>query len=87
MKQTWPARPHAWCITESASPAIASATVLGDIRDHIDRLLRESHFKDNVRRLQQSYAAYVDGRVAERSIDSLLSRPADHESVTGDTQP
>ncbi len=58
-----------------------------DIRGHIDRLLRESHFKDNVRRLQQSYAAYVEGRVAERTIASLLSRPPNHKSVTGDTQP
>lgn len=58
-----------------------------DIRGHIDRLLREPHFRDNVGRLKQSYAAYVDGRVAERTIDSLLRRPPDHESVTGDTQP
>lgn len=58
-----------------------------DIRGHIDRLLREPHFKENVRRLKQSYAAYVEGRVAERIIDSLLSRPPDHKSVTRDTQP
>jgi UDP:flavonoid glycosyltransferase YjiC (YdhE family) len=62
-----------------------------DIRAHIDRLLREPHFRDNVRRLKQSYAAYVEHRVAERTVDLLMSRPSptssDYKSVTGDTQP
>jgi UDP:flavonoid glycosyltransferase YjiC (YdhE family) len=58
-----------------------------DIRGYIDRLLQEPQFRDNVRRLKQSYEAYVEGRVAERTIEWLLNRPLDHESVTGDTQP
>jgi UDP:flavonoid glycosyltransferase YjiC (YdhE family) len=47
-----------------------------DIRAHIDRLLREPHFRDNVSRLQQRYAAYAQHHVAERTVDSLLRRPA-----------
>jgi UDP:flavonoid glycosyltransferase YjiC (YdhE family) len=62
-----------------------------DIRGHIDRLLREPYFRDNVARLKQSYEAYVEHRVAERTIDSFLSRPtpmaSDYKSVTWDTQP
>jgi UDP:flavonoid glycosyltransferase YjiC (YdhE family) len=42
------------------------------IREHIDRLLDEPRFETNLSRLQQRYRAYVENRVAERVVDSLL---------------
>jgi UDP:flavonoid glycosyltransferase YjiC (YdhE family) len=45
-----------------------------EIRAHIDRLLREPRFSDNVKRLQQRYAAYAEQQVAERTVDALLNR-------------
>jgi UDP:flavonoid glycosyltransferase YjiC (YdhE family) len=45
-----------------------------DIRAHIDRLLRDPRFGQNVRRLQRCYATYAEQRVAERAVASLLER-------------
>jgi UDP:flavonoid glycosyltransferase YjiC (YdhE family) len=42
------------------------------IRGHIDRLLDEPRFETNLSRLQRRFAAYVENRVAERVVDSLL---------------
>jgi UDP:flavonoid glycosyltransferase YjiC (YdhE family) len=50
-----------------------------DIRAHVDRLLDEPDFRERVRRLQRRYAAYIDTRVAERTVDALLER-----AVAGD---
>jgi UDP:flavonoid glycosyltransferase YjiC (YdhE family) len=47
-----------------------------EIRGHIDRLLHEQTFRQNVQRLQRIYATYVDDRVAERTVDTLLARSA-----------
>lgn len=47
-----------------------------DIRAHVDRLLNEPGFRERVRRFRGLYAAYADGRVAERTVDALLERPA-----------
>jgi len=44
------------------------------IREHIDRLLREPGFGDNLGRLRRQYLAYADDRVAERAVASLLER-------------
>ncbi len=46
------------------------------IRGYLDRLAGEPRFREAVRRLQRSYAAYVDARVAERTVDALLARGA-----------
>jgi UDP:flavonoid glycosyltransferase YjiC (YdhE family) len=43
------------------------------IRQHIDRLLDEPHFATNLGRLRHRYAAYVENRVAEQVVESLLS--------------
>jgi len=45
-----------------------------DIRAHIDRLLRDPRFEQNLRRLQRCYARYAEQRVAERVVASLLER-------------
>ena len=42
------------------------------IREHIDRLVDEPHFATNLSRLRQRYAAYVENRVAEQVVESLL---------------
>jgi UDP:flavonoid glycosyltransferase YjiC (YdhE family) len=42
------------------------------IRTHIDSLLRDATFADNLTRLGSSYAAYAADRVAERTVESLL---------------
>ena len=42
------------------------------IRAHLDRLLNEPGFLDNVERMRSSYLAYRENRVAERIIESLL---------------
>jgi zeaxanthin glucosyltransferase len=43
------------------------------IRVHLDRLLAEPRFRANLGRLQRSYAAYVENRVAERTVEALLA--------------
>lgn len=45
------------------------------IRRHLDRLLTESRFQDNVERLRSCYLAYADNRVAERVVEALLEGP------------
>jgi UDP:flavonoid glycosyltransferase YjiC (YdhE family) len=42
------------------------------IRGHIDRVLRDSSFKDNIQRLQCAYQVYAEDRVAERVVESLI---------------
>lgn len=42
------------------------------MRRHIDRLLADSSFKVNLARLRQSYQKYVENRVAEGVVQSLL---------------
>jgi UDP:flavonoid glycosyltransferase YjiC (YdhE family) len=42
------------------------------IREHIDRLLDEPFFETNLSRLRHRYAAYVENRVAEQVVESLL---------------
>ena len=49
--------------------------VRSDIRERIDRLLREPSFRWNVERLRARYAAYAANRVAERTVESLLALP------------
>lgn len=44
------------------------------IRQHIDRLLSEPRFEDNLKSLQSSYAAYGENRVAEKVVESILDR-------------
>ena len=44
------------------------------IQEHVDRLLREPRFGDNLGRLRRQYVAYADDRVAERAVASLLER-------------
>ncbi len=46
------------------------------IREHIDRLLSEPHFRSNLTRLGRQYAAYTENRVLERTVESLLCRHA-----------
>jgi UDP:flavonoid glycosyltransferase YjiC (YdhE family) len=48
----------------------------GAIRAHIDRLLDEPHFETHLNRLRKRYDAYVENRVAEQVVESLLSRDA-----------
>lgn len=43
-----------------------------DIRHHIDRLLEEPGFANNVENLRRRYRAYVENRVAERVVERLL---------------
>jgi zeaxanthin glucosyltransferase len=45
-----------------------------DIRRHIDRLFSEPGFAVNLKRLQRSYLAYAENRVAERVVESLLGQ-------------
>ena len=47
------------------------------IRDHLDRLLSEPHFGDNLCRLRARVAAYAEDRVAERAVESLLASAPD----------
>lgn len=44
------------------------------IREHLDRLLREPSFQDNVWRLRARYSAYAENRVAEGVVESLIAR-------------
>jgi UDP:flavonoid glycosyltransferase YjiC (YdhE family) len=56
------------------------------IRRHIERLLDEPHFAANLSRLRHRYAAYVENRVAERVVESLLgpkSEPSDRSCTGG----
>ena len=46
------------------------------IRGHIDRLLHEGGVRTRIERLQRAYAAYVQDRVAEHLVESILARPA-----------
>ncbi len=46
-----------------------------DIRRHLDRLLSEPSFADNVGRLRNHYLAYAEDRVAERAVAALLAQP------------
>ena len=46
-----------------------------DIRGHIDRLLSEPHFENNLKSLQSRYAAYLEDLVAEKVVQSLLDGP------------
>jgi UDP:flavonoid glycosyltransferase YjiC (YdhE family) len=43
-----------------------------DIRHHLDRLLHNSEFADNVEHMRRRYRAYIQDRVAERTVDLLL---------------
>jgi UDP:flavonoid glycosyltransferase YjiC (YdhE family) len=43
------------------------------IAGKLDRLLVEPAFRDRLRRLQESYAAYREHRIAEHAVDALLS--------------
>jgi UDP:flavonoid glycosyltransferase YjiC (YdhE family) len=43
-----------------------------EIRGHIDRLLRERRFENNLRHMRSLYQAYIDDRVAERTVENLL---------------
>jgi UDP:flavonoid glycosyltransferase YjiC (YdhE family) len=42
------------------------------IREHIDRLVAEPSFGENLRRLRERYQTYVEDRVAERAVASLV---------------
>lgn len=44
------------------------------IRGHLDRLLHDPGFRDNLERLRRCYAAYAEDRVAERAVEALLAR-------------
>ena len=45
--------------------------------EHIDRLLTERRFSDNLERFERLYSAYAENRIAERTIESLLRREDD----------
>ncbi len=45
---------------------------VGDIRSHIDRLLMNPDFANNVERLRRRFRSYAENRVAERTIELLL---------------
>jgi len=45
-----------------------------EIREQIDRLLREPDFRNRIQGLRKHYEAYAENRVAERAVDSLLGR-------------
>ena len=49
---------------------------LPTIRDDIERLVGEPHFRDNVERLRERYEAYAENRVAERVVEKLLEQTA-----------
>jgi UDP:flavonoid glycosyltransferase YjiC (YdhE family) len=56
------------------------------IREHIERLLDEPHFAANLSRLRHRYAAYIENRVAEQVVESLLgprSEPTDRRYTGG----
>jgi UDP:flavonoid glycosyltransferase YjiC (YdhE family) len=56
------------------------------IRKHIDRLLNEPHFEIKLSRLRHRYTAYVENRVAEQAVESLLgpkSEPSDRSCTGG----
>jgi UDP:flavonoid glycosyltransferase YjiC (YdhE family) len=42
------------------------------IRGHIDRLLDDSRFETHLKHLRERYSTYVDNRVAEQLVESLL---------------
>jgi UDP:flavonoid glycosyltransferase YjiC (YdhE family) len=42
------------------------------IREHVDRLLGEPRFEIHLSRLRERYEAYVENRVAEQVVESLL---------------
>lgn len=44
------------------------------IRESIDRLLNEPEFQTNLNRMRAHYEAYVENRVAERVVESLVAR-------------
>lgn len=46
------------------------------IRGHVDRVLGDPRFRRNTGRLQQSYRAYSENRVAERTVEALLAAEA-----------
>ena len=46
-----------------------------DIRHHLDRLLSEPGFANNIGRLRHRYLAYAEDRVAERAVEELLDQP------------
>lgn len=50
------------------------------IRGHLDRLLLDPRFQAGVERLRARYAAYAEDRVAERVVESLLTRGAGSRS-------
>jgi MGT family glycosyltransferase len=56
------------------------------IREHIDRLLDDPRFENNVERLRNCYLAYAEKRVAERAVEALLGResgPSDRSGPPG----
>jgi len=57
------------------------------IRGHIDRLLHDPSFRDNLERLGRRYAAYAEDRVAERAVEALLAgRPGGRRSQESGTR-
>jgi UDP:flavonoid glycosyltransferase YjiC (YdhE family) len=44
------------------------------ITGHLERLMGEPTFDQNLQRLRRDYEAYVENRVAERAVESLLHR-------------
>jgi len=58
-----------------------------EIRGHVDRLIEEPVFHENLRGLRRRYAAYVQDRVAERAVESLLGGLAERDRVHADQGP
>jgi UDP:flavonoid glycosyltransferase YjiC (YdhE family) len=54
-----------------------------DIRRHVDRLLSEPGFANNIGRLRHRYLAYAEDRVAERAVEELLDQPGADLSPPG----
>ena len=54
-----------------------------DIRCHVDRLLSEPGFANNIGRLRHRYLAYAEDRVAERAVEELLDQPGADLSPPG----
>jgi UDP:flavonoid glycosyltransferase YjiC (YdhE family) len=57
------------------------------IQERIDRLLDEPRFEANLSRLRQQYAAYVENRVAEQVVESLLRSRNTNPSELGASMP
>ena len=46
---------------------------IAEMRAHVDRLISDGGVRDRICRLRQACAAYVETRVAERAVESLLA--------------